>query len=199
MSCFPEDEHNPALPVFVVSSDMMHRLLQLLPPKSLFDETPLRFPVHYASCFVIHGKKYIPFELHEPPKPKTNRGTTHGKKRKHSTAAAAPPGPSPLPTGTTDSRRYLLMVRVVSAFTYFLTYNVPTSLSLDPLYVTFLDQEQKGQLFCGIDEAIYVTESVLVEPPAPPPSTKKFSSSLHRSLPKKPKRKRRKPTQPTIY
>ena len=55
-------------------------------------------------------------------------------------------------------KKYLLLVRIVSAFTYFVTYDVPSCISFDPLYILLKDEKQNNQLFCSVDDAIYITD-----------------------------------------
>ena len=138
---FPDDRHRPRLPVFLVSAQVMDKLVQSVPPRQLFEDTPLRYPVPYKTCYVIRGKKYIAFELHASP--------STGRKRK------------------ITNQKFVLLVRIVSGSVYFYTYGGPTSLSLDPLYIRLRDSNLKEQIFCGIDECVYVTDEKSSEAPCP--------------------------------
>lgn len=122
-STFSQDHHDPPLPVYMTDCNTLNLLLEALPEKKVFETTPLRHPIPYSSCFLIRGKKYIPYIFHDQ-----------------------------------HPKRYILLVRIVSAYTYFVTYDIPSCISFDPLYILLRDERQNNQLFCSVDDAIYITD-----------------------------------------
>jgi hypothetical protein len=134
-SRYPEDDHKPQLPVFEVPMSVIQTLTPYIPSKSLYEAIPLRHPIPFTSCFQIRGRKYIPYELHLPDDQEHERSSE------------------------SSHRQYILLVRIVSVFTYITTYGVPECVSLDPIYVTLKDQKGYDKLYCSIDEMIYLTPS----------------------------------------
>ena len=124
-----EDSHNPELPVFVVPSSIIEHILPSVPTLQQMKSPNLRQPIPFPRSFVIRNKKYVPLEV------------LVSKSRRQ------------------PERKYILMIRVISGFSYFYTYGIPSSLSMDPLYLTLKDERGEDQLFCGIDECIYLCEN----------------------------------------
>lgn len=120
---YTNDKHKPPLPVYITDYKTLNLVLEALPSESIFDSIPLRHPIPYSKCFLIRGKKYIPYLFHKE-----------------------------------EEKKYILLVRVVSAYTYFVTYDVPSCISFDPIYILLKDELNTDQLFCSVDDAIYITD-----------------------------------------
>lgn len=131
LSEYPEDDHRPILPVYLVNRQVINTLIHYLPNKELVDTLPLRHPIPFEACFVIQGKKYIPYELHVPSRKRSLSEDSNDLLSQ-------------------SKRKYLLLVRIVSAYSYFTTYGIPECLSLDPLYLTLKTQNGVEKSFVGL-------------------------------------------------